>query len=95
MTDAANQVETEYTYTIESEAEGGETETVTSTMLVQKVCVAELNSDFVKEKSFDIPEFVTAKEYHPSASTDFVTEPPYRHVSNDSTYGLPDAYECK
>lgn len=50
---------------------------------------------FGHEKSFDIPEFVTAKEFYPSASTAYVSEPPYRDDLNGSTYGLPDTYECK
>lgn len=92
MTSAANAAVATYDYQVKATAEGDASEVVDASMLIELVCVAELESAFNKSISFDIPEFVSQRELTP-ASIDYVTAPPYPDASG-FTYGLPLAYQC-
>jgi hypothetical protein len=57
-------------------------------MDIQKVCLSDLESDFVTSYTYKIPEFSQQTERFPDASTQYITQPPASSVY------LPDGYSC-
>jgi Cu-Zn family superoxide dismutase len=88
MKEEANVVEKTYNYTIEATAEGGATETTSGSMDIAKVCLADLVSDFETSYTYFVPELNSVFEQFPSASTDYISEPPASSVY------LPEGYSC-
>lgn len=68
-----------YPFNIEAEAEGGATGTGTGSIrIVESPCVAEINPDFHKSFTFDVPDLVNdyTVETFPFSSTQYVSLPP-------------------
>ena len=73
LEEAASRVSDEYEYTVEATAEGGATETFTSTMTIGEACSGTVDSTFDLEYSYDIPSSGSNTENFPSASTDYIS----------------------
>jgi hypothetical protein len=90
MDSGANAVEATHSYTITAVADGSAQSTVTGDMDIAQVCLASLESSFDSAKTFSyaVPESTTATPSFPSATTEYVSEPP-----SSSAY-LPFGYSC-
>ena len=53
-------------------------------MVIAKVCVAELNPDFVTLFTYDLPEFGQEIINLPVSSTDYVSEPDWQQGCNQT-----------
>ena len=60
-------------------------------MIIKKICVGELVTDFNKNFEFDIPISDSRFDYFPVTSTDYMTKSPFP----DEFRALPAGYECK
>lgn len=92
MEEAASKVSDEYSYTIEATAEGGATETFTSTMTIGEACSGTVDSAFELSYSYDIPSSGSQTENFPSASTDYISLDDISTLSED--YFLDTVTSC-
>jgi hypothetical protein len=77
MTSNANSNEELYTFAITASAEGGAQGSIELETTIARVCFQGLNSEFVTQYSFDIPESDEQTETFPQSSTLYVSQPDF------------------